>query len=69
MTLKRHRNNPKALGLSAGPETALARAKRAEEAVLGLARIIGRQIAREQFDRHIPFEQKVRRKRSPSEQV
>lgn len=69
MTLKRHRNNPKALGPSAGPETALARAERADEAVLGLARIIGRQIAREQFDRHIALERKVRRKRSKGEEV
>lgn len=69
MTLKRHRNNPKELGPSAGPEAALARAERAEEAVLGLARIIGRQIAREQLDRHIALERKVRRKRSKGEEV
>ena len=67
MADKRHRNSIKALGSLAGPETALARAKRAEEAVLGLVRIIGRQIAREQFDRHIALERKVRRKRSPRE--
>lgn len=69
MADKRHRNSIKALGLSAGPETALTGAKRAEEAILTLARIIGRQIAREQFDRHIALERKVRRKRSPGEQV
>lgn len=66
MTLKRHRNSTKALGPPAGPETALTRAKRAEEAVLTLSRIIGRQIAREQFDRHITLE---RRKRSAGEEV
>lgn len=69
MALKRHRNSIKALGPSAGPETALNRAKRAEESVLTLARIIGRQIAREQFDRHIALERKVQRKRSPGEPV
>lgn len=67
MALKRHRNSIKALGPSAEPEMALTRAKRAEEAFLTLARIIGRQIAREQFDRHIALERKVRRKRSPRE--
>ncbi|MDQ0304490.1 hypothetical protein [Ancylobacter polymorphus] len=68
MALKRHRNT-KALGPAAGPETALARAKRAEKAILTLARIIGRQMAREQFDRHIALERKVRRKRSPGEEA
>lgn len=67
MALKWHRNSIKALGPAAGPETALTPAKRSEEAVLILARIIGRQIAREQFDRHIALERKVRRKRSPRE--
>lgn len=66
MALKWHRNSIKALGPAAGPETALTRAKRAEEAVLTLARIIGRQIAREQFDRYIALE---RRKRSADEEV
>ena len=65
MALKRHRNSTKALGPSAGPETALTRTTRAEEAVLNLARIIGSQIAREQFDRHIALE---RRKRSAGEE-
>lgn len=66
MTLKRHRSSTKALGPPAGPETALPPTKRAEEAVLTLVRVIGRQIAREQFDRHIALE---RRKRSTGEEV
>ena len=48
---KRDRISIEVFGPSAAPEPARNGANRADEAVLILARLIGRQIAREQFER------------------
>ena len=51
MAPKRDRISIEVFGPSAEPETARRNAARADEAILALARLIGRQIAREQFER------------------
>lgn len=51
MSLKLDRISVKVVGTSAPPESARNSADRADAAVFMLARLIGRQIAREQFER------------------
>jgi hypothetical protein len=63
MALKRDRISIEVFGPSASPETARNDASRADEAILILARLIGRQIAREQFNRKIALERRARKKR------
>ncbi|RWR27277.1 hypothetical protein D2T31_17255 [Sinirhodobacter populi] len=54
-------------GPTAAPEPARNGANRADEAVLILARLIGRQIAREQFERKIALERRAQKKRPAGE--
>ncbi|OJV03288.1 MAG: hypothetical protein BGO16_10185 [Nitrobacter sp. 62-23] len=61
MALKHHRIRIEVFAPPASPETARSDASRADEAVLILARLIGRQIAREHFERSIARERKGRR--------
>lgn len=63
MALKRDRISIEVFGPSATPGSARNGAGRADEAVLLLARLIGRQIAREQFERRLAAERKVRKTR------
>ncbi|MCX8999949.1 hypothetical protein NOF55_22850 [Rhizobiaceae bacterium BDR2-2] len=63
MALKRDRISIEVFGPSAEPEPARSGASRADEAVLILARLIGRQIAREEFERKLAAERKAGRKR------
>lgn len=63
MALKHDRIRIEAFGPPASPETERSDASRADEAVLILARLIGRQIAREHFERSIARERKGRRSR------
>lgn len=61
MALKHDRIRIEVFGPPTLPETARSDASRANEAVLILARLIGRQIAREHFERSIARERKGRR--------
>lgn len=63
MALKRDRISIEVFGPSAAPEPTRNGGSRADEAVLILARLIGRQIAREQFERKIALERKAQKKR------
>lgn len=63
MALKRDRISIEVFGPSISPETARNGVGRADEAILILARLIGRQIAREQFERKIGLERRARKKR------
>ena len=62
MTLKRNRISIEVFASSASPKAEQTSAERADEAVLILARLIGRQIAREQFERKIAAELRARKK-------
>lgn len=66
MAFKRDRISIEVCGPSASPETAGQDAARADDAILALARLIGRQIAREQFERQLAQERKARKNRPPS---
>ena len=59
MALKRDRISIEVIG----PETGRNDPARADEAVMILARLIGRQIAREQFERKMALERKAQKKR------
>lgn len=63
MALKRDRISIEVFGPSASPEATRNGAHRIDEAVLILARLIGRQIAREQFERKIALERRTQKKR------
>jgi hypothetical protein len=63
MAPKRDRISIKVFGPSAEPEAARRDGARADEAILALARLIGRQMAREQFERKLAAERKAGRKR------
>jgi hypothetical protein len=61
MALKRDRISIEAISPSTGLETDRNDPVRADAAVRSLARLIGRQIAREQFERKIAMERKVQK--------
>jgi hypothetical protein len=63
MALKRDRISIEVYGPVATPATARNGAGRADEAVLTLARLIGRQIARERFERKMARERRAQGKR------
>ena len=67
MALKRDRISIEVFGPSAASEPARNGASRADEAVLILARLIGRQIAREQFERKMALERRAQKKRPAGE--
>lgn len=64
MALKRDSISIEVVGSSAAPEPTRNGGSRADDAVLILARLIGRQIAREQFERKIALERKAQKKRT-----
>jgi len=66
MALKRDRIRIEVFEPPASPETARSDASRADEAILILARLIGRQIAREHFERSMARERKGQRSRTDS---
>ncbi|QYM71742.1 hypothetical protein K1X45_09305 [Pseudochrobactrum sp. Wa41.01b-1] len=61
MALKRDRISIEVLSPSAGPETGRNGPVRTDAAIRSLARLIGRQIAREQFERKIALERKAQK--------
>jgi hypothetical protein len=63
MPLKRDNISIEVFGPSTAPEAGRNGASRADEAVLILARLLGRQIAREQFERRMALERKAQKKR------
>nr|WP_278500673.1 hypothetical protein [Brucella intermedia] len=63
MAFKRDKLSIEVFGPSAAPEAGRNGASRADEAVLILARLLGRQIAREQFERKLALERKAQKKR------
>lgn len=67
MALKRDRISIEVFGPSAASEPARSGASRADEAVMILARLIGRQIAREQFERKMALERRAQKKRPAGE--
>ena len=62
MALTRDRISIEVFGPSAAPEPTRNGVSRADEAVLILARLIGRQIAREQFERKMALERRAQKK-------
>lgn len=69
MALKRDRISIEVFRPSAVQESARNGASRADEAVLILARLIGRQIAREQFERKIALERRAQKKHKANRDV
>lgn len=67
MTPKRDRINIKVYGPSAEPEAARRDAARADDPILALARLIGRQMAREQFERQLARERRSQKIRPASD--
>ena len=67
MTLKRDRISIEVFGPSAAPEPARSDPARADAAIRSLARLIGRQIAREQFERKMALERRGQKKRPAGE--
>ncbi|MDK8875275.1 MULTISPECIES: hypothetical protein [unclassified Paracoccus (in: a-proteobacteria)] len=63
MALKRDKISIEVFGPSAASESTRDGASRADEAVLILARLIGRQIAREQSEREMTLERRAQKKR------
>ena len=63
MALKRDRISIEVIG----PETGRSDPARADAAIRSLARLIGRQIAREQFERKMALERRAQRKRPAGE--
>lgn len=63
MALKRDRISIEVIG----PETGRKDPARADAAIRSLARLIGRQIAREQFERKIALERRAQKKRQAGE--
>ncbi|RCS22107.1 hypothetical protein DUT91_20385 [Phyllobacterium salinisoli] len=64
MALKQDKISIEVFGSSASPETAQNDGDRADEAILILARLIGRQIAREEFKRKTALERKARNRQA-----
>ena len=69
MAPKRDRISIEVFGPSAASEPTRDGTSRADEAVMILARLIGRQIAREQFERRIALERRAQKKRPAGEDV
>lgn len=67
MALKRDRISIEVFGPSAAPEPTRDGTSRADEAVMILARLLGRQIAREQFVRRLALERRAQKKRPAGE--
>lgn len=67
MALKRDRISIEVFGPSVAPEPARNDPARADAAIRSLARLIGRQIAREQFERRIALERRAQKKRPAGE--
>ena len=67
MAVKRNRLSIEVTGPAPAPDGARHDAGRADEAVIALARLIGRQIAREQFERKIALERRAQKKRPAGE--
>ncbi|QLH16497.1 hypothetical protein HYQ43_18460 [Paracoccus pantotrophus] len=67
MALKRSRINIEVFGPPASSEPARNGGSRADEAVMILTRLLGRQIAREQFERKLALERRVQKKRPAGE--
>lgn len=61
MALKRDRISIEVAPSSSGPETDQNDPARADTAIRSLARLIGRQIAREEFQRKMALERKARK--------
>ena len=66
MAVKRSRINIEVTA-STGPETIRHDPARKDAALMSLARLIGRQIAREQFERKIALERRAQKKRPAGE--
>lgn len=62
MALKRDRISIEVFGPSAEPETGGNDPARADAAIRSLARLLGRQIAREQFERKMALERRAQKK-------
>lgn len=67
MALQRDRISIEVIPPSTGPETGRNNPARADAAIRSLARLIGRQIAREQFERKLAAERKARKTRPESD--
>lgn len=67
MALKRDRISIEVIAPSTEPGTARSDPARADAAIRSLARLIGRQIAREQFERRIALERRAQRKGAADE--
>ncbi|MQW02810.1 hypothetical protein GHK45_02905 [Sinorhizobium meliloti] len=67
MALKQGRISIEVFEPSTGPETIRNEAGRADPAILALARLIGRQIAREQFESASARERKAQRQKQNRE--
>lgn len=63
MALQRNRISIEVIPSSTGSETGRNDSARADAAIRSLARLIGRQIAREQFERKLAAERKARKMR------
>lgn len=63
MALKRNKTSIEVIPPSAEPVTDRNGAARAEAAIRSLARLLGRQIAREQFERKMALERRAQKKR------
>ena len=66
MALKRDRISIEVIPPSTEPETGRSDPARTDAAIRSLARLIGRQIAREQFERKLAAERKTRKARPES---
>lgn len=67
MALLRNRISIEVIQPSTGPEVDRSDPARADAAIRSLARLIGRQIAREQFERKIALERKAQKTRPAGE--
>ncbi|UPG72937.1 hypothetical protein MVG78_01715 [Roseomonas gilardii subsp. gilardii] len=67
MAPRRDRISIEVFGPSAAPEPARNGTSRADAAIRSLARLIGRQIAREQFERKMVLERRAQKKRPAGE--
>ncbi|WP_180899771.1 hypothetical protein [Martelella soudanensis] len=63
MAIKRAKLIMEVFGPSSAPETARRELDRSDEAVIALARLIGHQIAREQFERYEAQARKANRRK------
>ena len=66
MSVKRDRISNKAISPSPGQEMGRYDLARTDAAIQSIARLIGRQIAREQFERKIAQERKAQKQHLPS---